>query len=46
MLEPGNLGNDYGEISVVAWKKSGEICVRAWNSSLCSRRYSCGSLEK
>ena len=29
MFEPGNLGNDYGEISVVAWKKSGEICVRA-----------------
>ena len=46
MFEPGNLGNDYGEIRVVAWKKGGKICVRGWKKSLCSRGNSCGSLEK
>ena len=30
VLKPGKLGNDFGEIRVVAWKKGGEICVRAW----------------
>ena len=29
VFEPGNLGNDYGEIHVVAWRNSGEIFVRA-----------------
>ena len=46
VFEPGKLRNDYWAIRVVAWRNSGENCVRAWNSSLCSRGYSCGSLEK
>ena len=46
VFEPAKLGNDFGEIRVVAWKKGGEICVRGWKSSLCSRGNSCGSLEE
>ena len=46
VLEPGKLGNDYWAIRVVAWRNSGEICVRAWKSSLCSRGNLCSILEK
>ena len=46
VFEPGKLRNDYWAIRVVAWRYSGENCVRAWKSSLCSRVNSRGSLEK
>ena len=45
VLEPGKLGYDYWAIHVVAWRNSGEICVRAWKSIVNSRGHSRGSLE-
>ena len=46
MFEPGIAVYVHADTRVAAWRNSGDVCVPAWKSSLGSRGYSCGSLEK
>ena len=46
MFEPGIVVYVHVDTRVAAWRNNGEICVRAWKSSLCSWVNSRDSLEK